>query len=38
MQIRAFEAILAQIINIKGAKVVKILSQEWSLIARWYLL
>ena len=34
MQITAFKVILARIINIKGAKIIKILSHEWSLIAR----
>ena len=40
MQITAFKAILARIINVKeltskGAKIMKILSPECSLIARW---
>ena len=38
MQITAFKAILARRINIKGCedykKIIKILSHEWSLIAR----
>ena len=38
MQIIAFKAILARRINIKGCedykKIIKILSHEWSLIAR----